>query len=656
MKKIVSLIICAAFLFSMTVTSFAALSYGSEWDGYYHDATTTYADVPSSHWAYNAIMRSTEKNWFGGYPDGTFRPDGPIKRAEALKVFVVFLGLELEDVTESTFYDVDPNKWYAPYIEAGKDLFPTHTTNQGKTPFNPEMPVTREDTIYALVKALGYNVGVKYVDESILNMFSDKNSISGDIRPYFAIALQNELVSGFPDGTIRAQDSLTRAEFATLLYRGSFVGFNDAYEAIIDSVTVTPTTSIEMTVGETITLSARATYTDKTNKPYTELSPYDANGNGVITLKGTTITAVKEGTAVIKYNDSYLKKESLTITVKNPTEGPSLKVTDYDDITKESTMEIKGRVTDKNGDVDLTCNGKDVAVKSDGSFAVTVSLVIGTNNIQFVAENIYGVETTKSVTIIREKEETTSTTVPDTDSDGDEKEEKEEKEDKEETVSAPTTPSSGEEGTPYLTFDKSTGTITKCGTSVADIEIPDKIEGVNVHIIGEGAFEGCTYLESITFPSTLKTIKASAFSRCTHLLEVKIPEGTTSIGANAFDGCVYLTDAVIPEGIKKIADELFIGCKRLKNISLPETVKEIGANAFEGCKSLEEVVLPESTTTIKDGAFKNCGGLQKIVIPDNVTTIADDAFDGCNALTIYASVSSYAIEYAKENGIAWAIL
>ena len=261
-------------------------------------------------------MRSTEKNWFGGYPDGRFMPDGSITRAEALKVFVVFLGLELEDVTESTFYDVNPNQWYAPYIEAGKDLFPTHTTVQGKTPFNPDMPVTREDTIYALVNALGYQVGAKYVDESVLNMFTDKNSISGDLKAHFAIALENELVSGFPDGTIRAQDSLTRAEFATLLYRGSFVGHSDNYEAKISKVTVSPASPVEIEIGESVTLSARATYTDGTNQAYSSLQPYDAENNGVISLTGTTITGLKEGTTTIKYNDSYLKKDSLTKGIK----------------------------------------------------------------------------------------------------------------------------------------------------------------------------------------------------------------------------------------------------------------------------------------------------------------------------------------------------
>ena len=427
---------------------------------------------------------------------------------------------------------------------------------------------------------------------------------------------------------------------------GSFVGFNDAYEAVIDSVTVTPATSTEMTIGETITLSARATYTDKTNKPYSGLSPYDANGNGVISLNGTTITAVKEGTAIIKYNDSYLKNESLTITVKKPGDAPTLKITGYDNVTKDATMEIKGVATDKNGSVDLSCNGKDVAVSKDGSFTTTVSLVLGTNNIQFVAKNVYGVETTKSISIEREKSEATSTTVPRTspvDSDDEKK-----------TSSSTTV--SGEDGTPYLTIDKGTGTITKCGTSAADIKIPEKIEGVNVYNIGEKAFADCKYLESITLPSTLKSIKADAFKNCIRLCEVDIPEGTTSIGDSAFEGCKSLTSAVIPEGVKKIPNNLFYGCKLLTDVSLPDGVISIGNGVFAQCSSLAHIELPESTTKISSGAFLNCGGLKKIVIPDNVTSIADDAFDGCNAITIYASVNSYAIEYAKANGIAWEII
>lgn len=164
------------------------------------------------------------------------------------------------------------------------------------------MPVTREDTIYALVKTLGCNLGEKYVDQSVLNMFNDKNSISESIKPYFAVALNHKLVSGDPDGTIRAQDPLSRSEFATLLLRGTEHGFHDKYEAKIQSVSIAPSSPIELEIGDSVTLSARAAYTDGTSREYAECMPYDSSKNGVISLSGNKITVLKEGSATIKYN------------------------------------------------------------------------------------------------------------------------------------------------------------------------------------------------------------------------------------------------------------------------------------------------------------------------------------------------------------------
>ena len=424
MRKILSILLAVTLLFTSGLSAFA-LGYGEEWSGYYDVDTAKFSDVPTSHWAHDAIVRASEKNWFNGYPNGTFKPDGSITRAEALKVFVVFLGLDYlsVDTSNMTYSDVSAEDWYAAYIEAGKDLFPVHTTIQGKTPFNPNMPVTREDTIYALVKALGCDVGSKYVDQSVLNMFTDASSISGSIKDEFAVALEHSLVSGFPDGTIRAQAPLTRAEFATLLLRGTEHGFHDKYEAKIQSVTVSPASPVELTIGESVTLSARATYTDGTNKPYTQLSPYDVNMNGIISLSGTTITGVKEGTATIRYNDTYLKNDSLTVIVKKPTDAPKIKVTDYPDVTELSDVTVAGLVEDKNiAAVDLTANGKDVKLDAQGNFSTSVSLKVGVNEIKFVAVNQYGATAEKTVTVTRTdvpvlritnyKERTTAATTP----------------------------------------------------------------------------------------------------------------------------------------------------------------------------------------------------------------------------------------------------
>ena len=215
------------------MTNVFALEYGEEWGGMtsnppvsataapsgqtetntdtaYDASYGTYKDVPTTHWAYNAVERCSASNWFSGYPDGTFRPDGKITRAEALKVFVTFLGEPLPaDLTSTSYYDVEISDWYAPYIEAGKDLFPQRTSMSSEPKFQPDMPVTREDTVYALVNALNYDQLVTNADQSVLNMFLDQNSISEMCRAHMAVAVSNELVSGYSDGTIGAQDPLT---------------------------------------------------------------------------------------------------------------------------------------------------------------------------------------------------------------------------------------------------------------------------------------------------------------------------------------------------------------------------------------------------------------------------------------------------------------
>lgn len=234
MKRL-SKFIVAIFAISMMLCASAAaagnfsgsMDYAKEWERYTDDYKVNYKDVPATHWAYNAVGRVTAAGWFKGYPDGSFHPDAQITREEAAKVFAMFLGLQLEETEESSFYDVKETDWSSPYIEATKVLFPGQSNYDGSQPFRSKMPITREDTIYALVIALGYESNTRFADESVLNMFSDQNSISTNKKPYIAVAVSEGIASGHANGTIGAQDPLTRAEFATLLYRGTYIGSNN---------------------------------------------------------------------------------------------------------------------------------------------------------------------------------------------------------------------------------------------------------------------------------------------------------------------------------------------------------------------------------------------------------------------------------------------
>lgn len=57
-------------------------------------------------------------------------------------------------------------------------------------------------------------------------------------------------------------------------------------------------------------------------------------------------------------------------------------------------------------------------------------------------------------------------------------------------------------------------------------------------VIGEYAFENCSGLTSVTFPSSVTSIGEYAFSGCSGLTSVTIPSSVTSIGDSAFEGCI----------------------------------------------------------------------------------------------------------------------
>lgn len=331
-SKIIASLLASAMTLTGAVQSTFALGYGEEWQGYKEESVQIYSDVPQTHWAFNGIKRASETKWFSGYPDGTFRPNNSITRAEGMKVFVTFLGLQLSTVTEPSYYDIKATDWFAPYVEAGKKLYVEKAAFNGDVPFNPNMPLTREDAIHALVIALKYNNELEFADQSILNMFSDQNSISADLKPYVAVAIDKQLVSGMDDGTIRAQDPLTRAQFATLLYRASTVGYGTgggladipdttpeatpapAPEATVAQISITPTEKV-INVGESFNITAQATMSDGTTADYTQNLALSAD-NACVAVSGNTVTGVQAGSAVISFTGvEQLANTTVRVTV-----------------------------------------------------------------------------------------------------------------------------------------------------------------------------------------------------------------------------------------------------------------------------------------------------------------------------------------------------
>ena len=185
----------------------------------------------------------------------------------------------------------------------------------------------------------------------------------------------------------------------------------------------------------------------------------------------------------------------------------------------------------------------------------------------------------------------------------------------------------------YLTFDKKTGTVTDCDSSVTKANIPHTIKGVTVTSIGGSAFRYCTSLTSVTIPDSVTSIGGWAFTDCASLTSVTIPDGVTSIGEYTFSWCTSLTSATIPDSVTSIGEFAFHNCKSLTSMTIPRSVVSIGYDAFGWCESLTSVTILDGVRSIGNSAFTDCKSLTSVTIPNSVTSIGRGAFSSCASLT-----------------------
>ena len=106
-------------------------------------------------------------------------------------------------------------------------------------------------------------------------------------------------------------------------------------------------------------------------------------------------------------------------------------------------------------------------------------------------------------------------------------------------------------------------------------------EFTNALEIGDGAFDSCSALTSVSLPNTLTTIKQKAFYNCKSLSSITIPDLVTdnNLHYTAFNGCTGLTEVVFGDGITRITGTTFsCGALSLLNASTGITSVTFGRN------------------------------------------------------------------------------
>lgn len=174
-------------------------------------------------------------------------------------------------------------------------------------------------------------------------------------------------------------------------------------------------------------------------------------------------------------------------------------------------------------------------------------------------------------------------------------------------------------------------------TSLTNVEIINSI----ISKIGQGAFWGCTSLESITLPTTCTTLDSWAFNACSNLESINL-QNVITLKSYAFQNCTSLNIDISNDlsNVESIEADAFINCTSLKgDLSLP-SLTYIGGRGFGNCTGITSVSNLGSITTMEElgtggtgyGPFINCTGLISVVLPSTLTLIKRNSFSGCTSL------------------------
>lgn len=154
------------------------------------------------------MKRMEELGLLQGDADGNLRPGDPITRAEFVTIINRAFGYR--SAGGHPFRDVPGTAWYAEDVDIG--YTEGYITGTSPTAFSPNLSITREEAAFILAKNLMMEPAV---GEN--TSFADGRSISTWSRGMVSAAAENNLISGYPDGTFRPQKSITRGEAAVIL-------------------------------------------------------------------------------------------------------------------------------------------------------------------------------------------------------------------------------------------------------------------------------------------------------------------------------------------------------------------------------------------------------------------------------------------------------
>ena len=170
--------------------------------------TLDFADVPTDAYYYEAVKWAAKKGITGGIGNGLFGPNQPCTHAQIV-TFLWRAAGSPEPKTMSSFADVSMDAYYAKAVAWAVENGITTGTGDGK--FSPDATCTRAQSVTFLFRAIGKLVDSKAEFSDVLADSYYANAVDW--------AVENGVTNGIGDGLFGPDNSCTRAQIVTFLFR-----------------------------------------------------------------------------------------------------------------------------------------------------------------------------------------------------------------------------------------------------------------------------------------------------------------------------------------------------------------------------------------------------------------------------------------------------
>ncbi|NJO51082.1 MAG: S-layer homology domain-containing protein [Leptolyngbyaceae cyanobacterium RM2_2_4] len=179
----------------------------------------SFRDVASNYWASEFISELAALEIIEGFPDGTFRPDQPVTKAQ----FAAMLrrAFDLRDVRNAgSFRDVSSSYWAYTAIQEAYEMGFLGLDDDNE--FNPTRSLTRADVLLAIARGLQLSSSSSV--DTTLAYYTDVSTISSsETRNLIAALTEQGIIVNYPETRLLSLSRVaTRAEVAVCIYQALF--------------------------------------------------------------------------------------------------------------------------------------------------------------------------------------------------------------------------------------------------------------------------------------------------------------------------------------------------------------------------------------------------------------------------------------------------